>query len=181
MRTLKTTALLTSLLLCVALLALWARSMSTSDFWLYSGETGEHRVSVREGRIVWERTTPSQFAPVYSHGASSVDDISVSIAEDWLRAEFGDRQPAAFDYARRVTSGRHFIAPVSRTITVFPVWAIAALCGAPAAVFVLSRLCRARLRPRRGGTCVRCGYDLRATPARCPECGTPAHGQPERV
>src|SRR4051794_29138066 len=112
MRMLKITALLTSHLLCVAVLALWTRSMSTSDFWLYAGETSDHRGSVREGRIVWERTTPSQVASGFSHGAGPLDDVSASIAEDWLRAVFGNREPATFDYARRVTPGNLFIAPV---------------------------------------------------------------------
>jgi hypothetical protein len=36
------------------------------------------------------------------------------------------------------------------------------------------RLCRNR---RAAGHCVRCGYDLRGSPARCPECGAVALGR----
>ena len=49
-----------------------------------------------------------------------------------------------------------------------PFWCMLAI----AIPLTLWRLVRDRRRPRRGG-CSSCAYDLRGTPDRCPECGTP--------
>jgi hypothetical protein len=62
--------------------------------------------------------------------------------------------------------------PVTHGVPHFlPTVATAVLPAAWLITFVTSWPCR---RGRRSGNhCMRCGYDLRATPGRCPECGTP--------
>lgn len=61
--------------------------------------------------------------------------------------------------------------PTLFTIVTAPHWALALVTAALPAVS-LFRWYRSRRRPR-AGLCTTCGYDLRATPDKCPECGTP--------
>jgi hypothetical protein len=53
-----------------------------------------------------------------------------------------------------------------------PAWSVVMLLAIPPAVRLV-RFVRSRRR-NATGLCPSCGYDLRATPDRCPECGTPA-------
>jgi hypothetical protein len=56
---------------------------------------------------------------------------------------------------------------------IVPYWAVVVPTAVPPLLFA-RRVHRQRLRLQRlrSGWCRRCGYDLRATPDRCPECGT---------
>jgi hypothetical protein len=54
-----------------------------------------------------------------------------------------------------------------------PFWFLAASFALPCAVWLLRRGVRRRL--DKSGRCPACGYDLRATPDGCPECGA-VHG-----
>jgi hypothetical protein len=80
----------------------------------------------------------------------------------------GLKRRATYDNATYVAVEEWF---VGRAVWL-PYWLPAALLATPAA-FWLRRAVRTRRgdRRRRMHQCPSCGYDLRATPGRCPECG----------
>jgi hypothetical protein len=65
------------------------------------------------------------------------------------------------------------VGQISWDLTI-PLWEIAAITSAwPAiSIFLFFRRLRRRRLAWESTHCVTCGYDLRATPTRCPECGT---------
>lgn len=65
-------------------------------------------------------------------------------------------------------------------LVLVPHWFLATLFGIPPLWSLLGLEIRAlrTARRRRRGRCVKCGYDLRATPATCPECNTPPTERP---
>jgi len=79
-----------------------------------------------------------------------------------------------FSYLRhngRKANGAH-LADIEISV---PHWALISILLLPTAIFVRRKIVKAKPLP---GQCSACGYDLRATPQRCPECGaTPGAAQ----
>ena len=82
--------------------------------------------------------------------------------------------PDEFYFGHTVGLGYTTISP-SQIVLGFQIWAapfwLIVLVFATLPIFVAVRQLRASRRSIRG-LCSSCGYDLRATPDRCPECGT---------
>jgi hypothetical protein len=162
---------LTSLLLCGAVLVLWVRSYRACDALVRPARAGDRLCVTSEfGVLVLEWEGPLRGA--------------VLPGWEYFQSPLPRRWPVrtgmmGFEtYRGRVT---HFVRLPPSTLkgVVVPHWAVALALAALPARWVL-RLSRARLARRRrdAGLCRACGYDLRATADKCPECGhaPPASG-----
>jgi len=153
-----------SALLLVATCALWVRSHTMTDDIYWYGERRMTRFRTSGGGF-WFETRPWQF--------------TTKPHTEWQR--YPDK--ALYPFAPSPTSAIHerlgFLASTTGydLLLVAPYWALA-LIAAPLPL-VWMRASQRRLRRRwrrRRGLCARCGYDLRASPEACPECGHPAAG-----
>jgi hypothetical protein len=143
---------LASLALCLASITLWVRSYWRADsFVYYTG--GRTACGMTSNRGVFLAGWVTDDAPVggrrWAHEVAEPDGTWAS--------QFGVR----FGFGLNMTGRQRFV--------FVPCGAAATVCGLAAAVS--GNYVRRRRRRRLAGCCVVCGYDLRATPGRCPECG----------
>ena len=163
-----------SLLLCVAAGGLWRRSENVREEYRYARPSWAVGLDSHRGSFVFYQLSggPYSMAPGFSRADRTQDrtppfDAGVlqrngyaAAVYAWGGFGFVDATGAAAGFRQRYLT--------------LPAWAIcAATVILPARAALRGAGVRRRLRRARG-LCPGCGYDLRATPDRCPECGTPA-------
>jgi hypothetical protein len=156
-----------SLFLCIAILILWPRSYAVADAWGWTWEKGALSAGLASGRLRISRILlldESRYAPPwYAH-------TSYPPRSDPPTTRFPTTlRNLGFAWEKTSAAGQH-----DTTMLIVPLWLPACLAALlPLRWRALHVRWRADRRIR-AGQCPRCGYDLRATPDRCPECGKPS-------
>jgi hypothetical protein len=176
-----------SVVLCAVCLVLWARGAwvpatnadAVMAWKMDVTERGAHqrtlRLWSREGAVHLDADSAVFHAPPTGGPGGNWK------SSPWRATRVGSESIEAADRGRDVlgfrlwhTAGRHVpsasvpYGTESRGVSV-PYWALVwAFAVLPVARFWAARRRAGR---RVAGCCAECGYDLRATPARCPECG----------
>jgi hypothetical protein len=162
--------------LALAMAGLWGWSYSTAQYVGWTGAAGWRGGLSVAGLLRFERGTflidkpgwSHVSYPVTNHGAGLWDEVAArDRGGGWLKRIGVAYARIDYDYdGRRV-----------RYAVYLPHWLVVVGLLVPAAARFWMIRRRRRAAGRRGrNCCVVCGYDLRATPGRCPECGTVVAG-----
>ena len=159
-RRLLNVSLFLSLLLCAATAVAWARSRRTNDGVYYCGDTQILELHQAHGVLLagWGQKLHKESSG-WSHGVRPVFRREV-YSGAW-------RTHGGFAVYCEAMSSNCCAGNVWRVAV--PHWFAGAVFALPSAAFAVAAV-RAKRR-QRDGCCHACGYDLRATPSRCPECG----------
>jgi hypothetical protein len=142
-----------SLAACAATAALWARSYVCFDSVSWStADHGWRLVSFR-GQFAFASVTHLSLGNGFLIGAQP-------------RRPLPETDDSFFGFAVHSSTGNF-----EWCVVTFPHWSLALAFAVPGALRAV------RPRAKIPGACRHCGYDLRATPDRCPECGTSAAGR----
>lgn len=170
--------MLLSLGLPLVIVGIGMRSRSYCDEFRWTTRKNvDHDLRIQYGRI--QHSYPDDPPPSLSEDtARAVAHTSYPLEPEqpwWddyrLVSDVSERAGFAHGYASYPTD-RDDRAAEGYVIDVYPLWPLYAV-GFMAPLWMLPRLVRGVRRSRRRvrNECVHCGYDLRATPDCCPECG----------
>lgn len=161
-----------SLMACITAGVLWVRSYSGSDIVHWEWTRRELAIGTGRGLLFVEdaRGDGNTYDPLAFTAHVQRPAVDLQIDPD-LSGRLHGR--LGFEYAD--SSGqRDWIGLVRIRAVVVPLWfVVLATSILPARWWFVARGRKRRQSRERHGRCTRCGYDLRATPDRCPECGTP--------
>ena len=142
-----------SLLLCVAVCVLWAWSYQRLGAVNLIASERSLAIAAPTGRLwfVYDTRPPPYTISSESKPFRDID----SVAPGWT--------------GMRRAGGIWWVHTNVLTAIVVPTWMVAGPAAVLPALWLAGRL--RRRRQKRAGLCSSCGYDLRASPDRCPECG----------
>jgi hypothetical protein len=157
-----------SLLLCAATAALWARSYFRVDTIHRNAGTWSHVLVVGRGELLYEwidgKYTADEERPFLE--SQPADPAPYGPGRDVIERAGG---VWVLGFGHYVSLNGPDAVYYADGVTVVPLWCPLLVTAAPPAWWLIGRTRAARR--RRPGHCPACGYDLRATPERCPECG----------
>lgn len=162
-----------SLLLCVAVCALWINThWVTHDVVWYATTVSPNYIRVESEqtqlRVVWVFRDPHPNLSKWTYETWSPRESTAP--NDWRIDSSDDVVFRVLGASLLVRHGADF--PFRGVL--MPYWMMAlGLALLPAVRIAGLWRCRRSRARRRRGLCQRCGYDLRGSPERCPECGTP--------
>ena len=184
-----------SLLLAAAALALWLLSYRVERTYRFppvvppAAEAAAMPGQPGEWRYQWHASIGGGAFQVMRRHTGADTTLPPGLADDgptklsaggYLAGATDLRAPGFryFDSARNYSAGPGGVRNWTfgfRYVTL-PGWLPALALGLPPALWLLHR--RRLARRASAGPCAACGYDLRATPGRCPECGAAAASSP---
>jgi hypothetical protein len=166
-----------SLFLCAVTILLWITSYFRSDYLIYQPRFDwvkrEYGIGVVQGGFIFDAEMPR------SHPGLTIGYRNVPVTPWPLQGTLHGFGPVHF--ARNVIPYGYFSSELVLYSAHIHWWFLTLLFTLPS---IIRRALWLRARPDRrekAGLCRACGYDMRATPDRCPECGYVRHSAIQQI